>query len=204
VPVGIDQEPHIEIAREIARKVNQKFGTDLPEPVRFSTPVSSVPSLTGEGKMSKSVAGSTIFLTDSLEQIKKKISGIPTNSGKGSFQPGQQGKKEVTIYIDENGSAAPGLTSLFEFVEFFQGKTLRSEYEKAYSEEGVRFGEIKTSLAEALYQDLKPIQERRESFVKQENLVDQILIEGAKKAQAIASKTLSKVKKAYGFYNPNK
>src|SRR5690606_23507318 len=72
VPVGIDQEPHLEMAREIARRVNQRFGTDLPEPQRFATPVNSVPSLTGEGKMSKSVEGSTIFLTDSLAQIKKK------------------------------------------------------------------------------------------------------------------------------------
>lgn len=50
VPVGIDQEPHLEMAREIARRVNQRFGTDLPEPQRFATPVNSVPSLTGEGK----------------------------------------------------------------------------------------------------------------------------------------------------------
>lgn len=98
VPVGIDQEPHLEMAREIARRVNQRFGTSLPEPQRFATPVNSVPSLTGEGKMSKSVEGSTIFLTDSLEQIKKKIACIPTNSGKGNLKQGKLGKKIITYY----------------------------------------------------------------------------------------------------------
>ena len=58
VPVGIDQEPHLEVAREIARKMNEQYGMDFPEPQRFATEGEYVPSLTGEGKMSKSVAGS--------------------------------------------------------------------------------------------------------------------------------------------------
>ena len=58
VPVGIDQEPHLEIAREIARKMNDTYGTKFPEPVRFATSGEYIPSLSGEGKMSKSVEGS--------------------------------------------------------------------------------------------------------------------------------------------------
>src|SRR3989344_5089801 len=57
VPVGIDQEPHLEVAREIARRFNQDYGTNFPEPVSFQTEGKYVPSLTGEGKMSKSVEG---------------------------------------------------------------------------------------------------------------------------------------------------
>jgi len=63
VPVGIDQEPHLEVAREIARRFNQDYGTDFPEPKRFATEGEYIPSLTGEGKMSKSVEGSFINST---------------------------------------------------------------------------------------------------------------------------------------------
>jgi len=78
VPVGIDQEPHLEVAREIARRMNQDYGTDFPEPKRFATKGEYIPSLTGEGKMSKSVEGSYINLTDDLETIRKKIRSVPT------------------------------------------------------------------------------------------------------------------------------
>lgn len=74
VPTGIDQEPHLEVAREMARKFNSMFGETFPEPVRFKTPGEYVPSLSGKGKMSKSVEGSYINLTDELETIKQKIS----------------------------------------------------------------------------------------------------------------------------------
>src|SRR3989304_1290096 len=89
VPVGIDQEPHLEVAREIARKMNQLYGTDFPEPVRFDTPGRYVPSLTGEGKMSKSVEGSYIQLTDDLAMIKKRLAAAPTDSGKGKSVPAE-------------------------------------------------------------------------------------------------------------------
>jgi tryptophanyl-tRNA synthetase len=85
VPVGIDQEPHLEVAREIARKMNEKYGTDFPEPKRFATKGEYVPSLLGEGKMSKSVEGSYINLTDDLETIKEKLASAPTDSGKGDL-----------------------------------------------------------------------------------------------------------------------
>src|SRR3989344_1068486 len=70
VPVGIDQEPHLEVMREIARNFNSMFGQTFPEPQRFKTEGDYVPSLTGEGKMSKTVEGSYINMTDDLETIK--------------------------------------------------------------------------------------------------------------------------------------
>src|SRR3990170_562172 len=79
VPVGVDQEPHLEIAREIARKMNQTYGTDFPEPTRFETEGGYVPSLVGEGKMSKSVEGSYIQLTDTLETITERLAKTPTD-----------------------------------------------------------------------------------------------------------------------------
>ena len=110
VPVGIDQEPHLEVAREIARKMNSKFSLDFPEPKRFKTEGEYVPSLTGEGKMSKSVLGSAIFLTDDLKTIKKGLAKTPTDIGKGQKIP-------------EVG----GVVTLLTLVELFEGKGKRKE-----------------------------------------------------------------------------
>ena len=202
VPVGIDQEPHLELAREIAHKINQRFNTNFPEPQRYASTINSVPSLTGDGKMSKSVERSTIFLTDSHEQIRKKIAAISTNSGKGAIKKRRQSGKNITQYYNENGVLTPGLTTLFEFVELFQGKVMRVQYDSSYKKEGVRFGDIKNSLASSIYDELRPIQERRAYFSQYESQVNQILINGAKNAREIAGNTLSIMQQAYGFYQP--
>jgi tryptophanyl-tRNA synthetase len=180
VPVGIDQEPHLEVAREIARRFNQDYGTNFPEPQSFKTRGEYVPSLTGEGKMSKSVEGSYINLTDSLDEIKAKIAKIPTDEGRG---------EEIT----------GGVKSLFEFVGLFQGKEKRDELESKYKGEGVRYGEIKNELSETIFKELKPIQEKRAEFENNPELVDRIIFEGNEKARVVARQTLVEVKKAMGL-----
>ncbi|KKT33435.1 tryptophan--tRNA ligase [Candidatus Woesebacteria bacterium RIFOXYB1_FULL_42_36] len=182
VPVGVDQEPHLEVAREIARKMNQKYGTDFPEPKRFATKGEYVPSLTGEGKMSKTVEGSFINLTDSLEMIKKKLSGAPTDSGKGDKVP-------------EKG----GVANLLQLVELFEGSDKRKTFESEYLGAGVRYDELKSDLAEAIYNELKPIQEQREKYKNNPVLVDKIIKEGAEKASQIAKQTIKEVKEEMGF-----
>lgn len=87
VPVGDDQLPNLEIAREVARKMNEKYGTDFPEPEQFKSQGHYVPSLTGEGKMGKSVEGSFISLTDDLKTVKNKLAKVPTDTGKGDSIP---------------------------------------------------------------------------------------------------------------------
>jgi len=182
VPVGIDQEPHLEIAREIARKMNEKYGTDFPEPKRFATQGEYVPSLTGEGKMSKSVEGSYIGLTDSLDEIKKKLSGAPTDSGKGEAIP-------------EKG----GVANLFKLVELFEGSEKRKEYEEKYLGGGVRYGELKTELAEAIFKEIEPIQKQRKIYENDPSLVDRIIKEGAEKAGVIAGKTIEEIRDKIGL-----
>lgn len=184
VPVGIDQEPHLEVAREIARKMNEKYGTDFPEPKRFATSGEYVPSLTGEGKMSKSVEGSYISLTDNLDEIKKKLSGAPTDSGKGEKVP-------------EKG----GVANLLQLVELFEGLDKRKEYESKYLGEGIRYGELKAELAEAIYKELEPIQRQRKLYEDDPSLVDRIIKEGAQKARKIALETIDEVKNKMGFIN---
>lgn len=185
VPVGIDQEPHLEVAREIARKMNSAYGTDFPEPTRFATEGEYVPSLTGEGKMSKSIPGSYINLTDDLETIKKRLAATPTDVGKGKKVP-----------------STSGVTNLLTLVELFEGKDQRNIYEKQYTTTGIRYYELKDKLAHAIYNELKPIQAKRKEFEKNPQKVDKIIMDGAKKARSLASQTLAEVKKAMGLSSP--
>jgi tryptophanyl-tRNA synthetase len=180
VPVGIDQEPHLEVAREIARRFNQDYGTDFPEPKRFATKGEYVPSLTGEGKMSKSVEGSYINLTDDLETIKQKIAKIPTDSGQG---------EEIT----------GGVKNLFEFVEMFEGQQKREELENKYKTSGVRYGDIKSELSEAIFKELEPMQAKRRELEENVEYVNKVILEGAQKARSVAEETLREVREKMGL-----
>lgn len=182
VPVGIDQEPHLEIAREIARKMNEQYGLDFPEPQRFKTEGEYVPSLLGEGKMSKSVEGSYINLSDSLQIIKEKLAKAPTDEGRG-------------LSISTTG----GVATLLKLVELFEGKDKRQNYEKQYQATGVKYQALKEELAETIYKELEPIQERRRELENQPEKVEQIIKEGAEKARIVARQTLQEVKKAMGL-----
>jgi tryptophanyl-tRNA synthetase len=182
VPAGLDQEPHIEVAREIARKFNNRFGTDFPKTKRFETKGTYVPSLMGKGKMSKSVVGSSIDLTDDLKAITKKLSKTPTDSGQGDSVPTEG-----------------GVANLLTLVELFQGEDKKKEYESLYTSSGIRYGDLKKSLAEAIYEELKPIQERRAELEANPEYVEQVIEDGAKKAREIAKKTINEVKEKMGL-----
>lgn len=179
VPVGVDQEPHLEVAREIARKMNQLYETDFPEPVRFATKGEYIPSLKGEGKMSKSIEGSYINLTDNLDEIRKKIRSVPTASVAG-------------------GKMTPGIKTLFILANLFlSAETER--FKKEYDEGTLKFIELKDALAQAIYEELKPFQEKRKEIEKNKTYIDRVIKEGAERARAIASQTLKEVKKGMGL-----
>lgn len=192
VPVGRDQLPHIELTREVARKFNRMFGKVFPEPQAYLTPGEYVPSLLGTGKMSKTVKGSYIELTDSLKTIEERLAKMPTDIGCGKKLP-----KEV------------GVANLLVFVELFIGKKARKDYEKQYlgkarlesrrARRGIKYAELKEKLAQAIYKELKPIQKRRKYFEKHPKEVDKILEEGRKYCSKIAKATLLEAKKAMGL-----
>lgn len=209
VPVGIDQEPHLEVTREIARRMNETYGTDFPEPKRFATSGEYVPSLTGEGKMSKTVEGSYINLTDDLETIAKKLAAVPTDQGTGSIKDikGINNK----IYIPRkspisgqvvNVAPAGGVKTLLTFVEMFEGKEQREKYERQYQQyqsTGIRYQELKERLAEAIYRELEPIQRKRKELEEKSEYVEQVLRDGAARARIIAEKTISEVQEKMGL-----
>jgi tryptophanyl-tRNA synthetase len=182
VPVGDDQLPHIEVTREIARKMNSKYGLDFPRPEQFKTKGHYVPSLLGQGKMSKSVQGSYINLTDDLKTIKEKLASVPTDLGKGSKVPTEG-----------------GVANLLAIVELFQGGKKRNEYEKQYLNGGVRYKDLKEDLAQAIYEELVPIQKKRKELEANPKYVDQVVRAGAKRARKIARQTLEEVKLKMGI-----
>ncbi len=179
VPAGLDQEPHLEVSREVARKMNQQYGMDFPEPVRLTTKGDYIPSLTGEGKMSKSVQGSYINLTDSVETIRKKIRSIPTATTAG-------------------GEMNPGVKSLFTFAELFIPNNVE-QYKKEFSNGTLQFVTVKDAVAGAIYKQLEPLQLKRQQIEKDQAYVDKVIKEGAEKARTIASQTLKEVKEKMGL-----
>jgi tryptophanyl-tRNA synthetase len=182
VPVGRDQLPHIELTREIARKFNTTFAKVFSQPKAFLTEGESVPSLTGEGKMSKSIKDSFIELTDDLEAIKAKLAKAPTDHGQGQRLP-----------------LGGGVVNLLKLVELFEGKDRRKEYEVLYLSSGIKYSQLKQDLALSIFKELKPIQERRKQFEKNPKKVAQILAEGRDYCSTEARKTLRQVKTAMGF-----
>ena len=182
VPVGVDQEPHLEVARQVAHNMNEAYGTDFPEPTRFATKGEYVPSLQGAGKMSKSVAGSYISLTDSEAEILARLSAAPTDSGKGSLVSMPQGVK-----------------NLLQLVFLFFGAEKKALYESQYERSGIRYGELKKELATGIFAELEPLQQKRQAFEQNPKLVDEVIALGAQKAREVAEQTLSEVKKKMGL-----
>lgn len=180
VPVGDDQLPHLEVAREIARKMNEKYSTDFPEPEQFKTSGHYIPSLTGTGKMSKSVADSFILLSDTLEEIYAKVAKIPTDSGSGQSIP-------------KDG----GVHAIFALCEVFLGEKSRTELEEKYLSSGVKYSSIKKDLSEAIFNEIKPVQERRSQL--SEEYVAKVIADGSEKSRAVVSETILNVRKNMGL-----
>lgn len=179
VPVGADQEPHLEVTREIARKINHEYGTDFPEPHRFITQGAYIPSLTGSGKMSKSVEGSYINLTDSGDEVRKKIRSVPTATKAG-------------------GKMNEGVRTLFAFAQLYLADEI-DRFEKEYDEGILQFVELKDALAEKIYCSLEPFQKKRKALEKNTDYISQVITHGAKKARAHALSTLTEIKEKMGL-----
>lgn len=183
VPVGIDQEPHLEVMREIARKFNSMFGDTFPEPQRYASDGQYVPSLTGEGKMSKTVEGSYINLTDNLATIKKKLAAAPTDTG------------TVGGEMPKTG----GVANLFILLKLFVDSDTYNKFVQDYRDKKIRYVEVKEVLANAIYKELKPLQEQRKQFEQNRRLVDEILEESNKKCRELAEETMKEVRQKMGL-----
>lgn len=181
IPVGVDQEPHLEVMREIARKFNGLYGETFPEPKRYITPGGYVPSLKGTGKMSKSIEGSYINLTDDEYTVQKKVASIVTDDGKsvGKYPEGE-------------------VKTIFNLIKLFS-KDKEQKYQKDYHEGQIKYSEMKKDLADLIIKELAPIQVRRKEFENNPKLVAEIIEEGKFYCARIAEHTLHEVKEKMGI-----
>lgn len=185
VPVGKDQESHVELAREIARTFNREYGGVFPEPKALIGDVPVLPGTDGKSKMSKSL-GNTIFLSDSKEEVRKKVMDMYTDPARvHPTDPGHVEGNPVFVYLDEFGQE--------------KDRERIDEYKKKYKEGKVGDVEVKEYLVDVLNRFLEPIRERRKEYTNDPKIVDRILESGREKTQKEAKAILKEVKKAMGL-----
>ena len=184
VPVGKDQEQHVELSRTIAKKFNQKFDKVFPEPETILPKVGAkIMSLTDpKKKMSKSdEPKSCISLFDSPEDITKKIMSAETDSGKD---------------IVYNVTKKPGISNLLTIYSLLTDKPTQ-EIEKQFKGKG--YGDFKKSLAKILIDYLEPFRRKQKELETRDVYVKEILNKGAGRARIIAQSTMQEVRQKMGL-----
>ncbi len=184
VPVGKDNESHIEVTREIARRFNFLYGDIFPIPDVLIGDVPSLIGTDGQAKMSKSL-GNAIFLSDDEKTVTEKVRGMFTDPARVRADiPGRVEGNPVFIYHDAFNPNTAEVNDLKE----------------RYLKGAVGDVEVKKKLALAINNFLAPMRERRAKYEAQPGLVEDILIAGTERARAEAQKTMALVREAMGMY----
>lgn len=183
VPVGKDNEAHIELCRDIARRFNQLYGEVLPLPEVLLSEVPTLVGTDGKGKMSKS-AGNTIFLSEEAASVEKKVRGMYTDPNR------------VHAHIPGNVEGNP----VFIYHDVFNPNTTEvADLKALYAQGKIGDVDVKVALAKAINQFLDPIRERRKEFEKEKGLVEKVIYEGTQKMIEISNQTLKEIKSAMGL-----
>jgi tryptophanyl-tRNA synthetase len=184
VPVGDDQIPILEQTVEIVRKFNRLYKTDiLIEPQIVSSVVARLPGIDGKAKMSKSL-GNAIFLSDSPDEITKKVKGMYTDPGHLRVEdPGKVEGNPVFIYLDAFGKDTAKI----------------DELKTHYARGGLGDSIVKKYLLEVLLEFLEPIRKRREEYAKDPHKVMSYLFQGTEVAKTVTNQTLKEVRHAMGI-----
>ena len=192
VPVGEDQLPMLEQAREIVRKFNNIYGETLVEPKELlpeNLNERRLVGIDGNAKMSKSL-GNCIYLKDSAEEVRKKVFAMYTDPDHIRVDdPGKVDGNVVFTYLDV-------FCKEDSFSKYLPEYKNLEELKEHYRHGGLGDVKIKKFLYEVLEEELKPIRERREELAKNPEYVYQVLREGTRKAREKATETLKEVKKA--------
>lgn len=183
VPIGKDNEAHVELCRDIARKFNQLYGEVFPMPEALLSEVPTLIGTDGKGKMSKS-ANNAILLSDDAKTVEKKVRAMYTDPARiHAHIPGTVEGNPVFIYHDI----------------FNTNKAEVQEMKNRYVEGKIADVEVKDALTRSLNQFLDPIRERRKEFEKQKGYVEKILYEGTLKMIELSNHTLKEMKSAMGI-----
>lgn len=183
VPVGKDQESHVEVTREVARDFNKTFGEVFPVPKALIGDVPSLVGTDGQAKMSKSV-GNCIYLSDDEAAVTKKVMGMYTDPTRlKPTDPGHVEGNPVFIYHDA----------------FNDNKDEVTDLKNRYQQGTVGDVEVKQKLAAAINKFLAPIRAKRAEYEGNDALISKIIEEGSRKARLEAQKTLNEVLMAMGI-----
>jgi tryptophanyl-tRNA synthetase len=187
VPVGKDQEQHLEIVKHIARRFNKVYGRDIfPEPCAFSISKKfvKIPGLDGSGKMGKSEGqNNAIFLHETPDEISKKVMRAVTDSG--PTEPNQHKPESIK--------------NLFTLMKYLSKPDTYHHFDEQYNNCTIRYGDLKKQLAADTIEFLTPIRERITELSSNDVYLNKVLKEGAEKARESADKVILEVRKAIGF-----
>jgi tryptophanyl-tRNA synthetase len=180
VPVGRDQESHIELTREIARRFNELFAPVFPVPESLIPDMGLLPGIDGREKMGKSL-DNAIFLSDDAKTVEKKVMSMYTDPNRvRADMPGRVEGNPVFVYHDAFNTDAAEVSDLKE--RYRAGK--------------VGDVEVKRRLLAAIEKFLAPIRERRRELAAKPDLVDEILVAGSERARREAATTIHEVREA--------
>jgi len=187
VPVGKDQEQHLEMTRTFANRFNRMYKNDYfkePQAFNFGRELVKIPALNGAGKMGKSEGeDSTIFLTDTPEVIRKKIKRAVTDAG--PTEPNQPMTEPIAnLFLLMKAVSKP------ETIQYFQEK---------YNDCSIRYGDLKQQLAEDMVAFVNPFREKINEILADEAYLDRVAEIGREKAKASALKTIREVRQIIGF-----
>jgi len=187
VPVGKDQEQHLEMTRTFGNRFNRLYKAEyFPEPFAFSYSdnLVKVPGLDGKGKMSKSSGdGNCIYLADSADVIRKKLSRAVTDGGP----------------VEENQAKPEAIQNLFDLMKIVSTEDTLNHFDALYNKMAIRYGDFKKQLAEDMITFNAPIRERIEALSKDEEYLRKVAAQGAEKARESAQKTIREVRSLIGF-----
>ena len=184
IPVGEDQVQHVELARDLVKRFNNRYGEVLVMPRAEVAKVGArIMSLSDPTKkMSKSDPKGDIYLKDDPAVIRKKIMSAVT---------------DMEAHVHYDPEKQPGISNLMTILSSLTGKPFE-EIEKEF--EGKGYGDFKRAVADAVVNELEPLQNRCKEIIES-GLVDKVLEKGAKRANEIASEVLARVQKAVGLYH---
>ncbi|HUR66532.1 MAG TPA: tryptophan--tRNA ligase [Chitinophagaceae bacterium] len=186
VPVGKDQEQHLEMARNFVNRFNHRYGNVFPEPHAFNygDELVKVPSLDGAGKMSKSENQfATLYLSDDDELIRKKVMKAKTDSG-----PPAPGTPKPD-YIE----------NIFLLMKLVSHADTIDKFESDYNNASIRYGDMKKQLAEDMVRFITPIREKAAHILNDHKYLKEVMEKGAEKACKSAKATMELVREAIGL-----
>jgi tryptophanyl-tRNA synthetase len=186
VPVGKDQEQHLEMARNFVKRFNHRYGDVFPEPIAFNygSELVKVPSLDGSGKMSKSEnQNATLYLSDSDDLIRNKVKKAKTD----------EGPKE------KNSTKPEYIENIFLLMKLVSEDATLKKFDDDYNNGNIRYGDMKKQLGEDMVKFIAPIREKVNNILGDEKYMKEVMEKGAEKARKSAAETMRFVREAIGL-----